>query len=52
MLSCTTITAEYVPIAHRISFTDMGVLYRDHWDDHYRRTAFDIGEWGLARQQG
>ena len=22
--------------------------YRDHCDDHYRRTAFDIGEWGLG----
>lgn len=35
-------------IAHRISFAEMMVPYRDHCDDHYRRTAFDIGEWGLG----
>ena len=36
------------PIAHRISFAEMAVPYRDHCADHYRRTAFDIGEWGLG----
>lgn len=36
------------PIAHRMSFAEMTVPYRDHSDDHYRRTAFDIGEWGLG----
>ncbi len=36
------------PIAHRISFAEMAVPYRDHSADHYRRTAFDIGEWGLG----
>ncbi|KLO32512.1 primary-amine oxidase [Mycobacterium haemophilum] len=36
------------PIAHRMSFAEMVVPYRDHCDDHYRRTAFDIGEWGLG----
>ncbi|CAM4220050.1 Copper methylamine oxidase precursor [Mycobacterium basiliense] len=36
------------PIAHRISFAEMTVPYRDHCADHYRRTAFDIGEWGLG----
>lgn len=35
-------------IAHRMSFAEMVVPYRDHSDDHYRRTAFDIGEWGLG----
>ncbi|WP_336820178.1 primary-amine oxidase [Gordonia sp. MMO-8] len=35
-------------IAHRMSFAEMMVPYRDHCDDHYRRTAFDIGEWGLG----
>ena len=36
------------PIAHRLSFAEMVVPYRDPTDDHYRRTAFDIGEWGLG----
>jgi len=36
------------PIAHRMSFAEMTVPYRDQSDDHYRRTAFDIGEWGLG----
>jgi primary-amine oxidase len=36
------------PIAHRISFAEMVVPYRDPAPDHYRRTAFDIGEWGLG----
>lgn len=36
------------PIAHRMSFAEMMVPYRDHCEDHYRRTAFDIGEWGLG----
>ncbi|KQR96674.1 tyramine oxidase [Williamsia sp. Leaf354] len=35
-------------VAHRMSFAEMMVPYRDHCDDHYRRTAFDIGEWGLG----
>lgn len=35
-------------IAHRLSFAGFAVPYRDHCDDHYRRTAFDIGEWGLG----
>lgn len=35
-------------IAHRMSFAEMVVPYRDHCADHYRRTAFDIGEWGLG----
>ena len=35
-------------IAHRISFAEMIVPYRDSSEDHYRRTAFDIGEWGLG----
>lgn len=36
------------PIAHKMSFAEMMVPYRDHSEDHYRRTAFDIGEWGLG----
>jgi primary-amine oxidase len=36
------------PVAHRLSFAEMIVPYRDATSDHYRRTAFDIGEWGLG----
>jgi primary-amine oxidase len=36
------------PVAHRLSFAEMIVPYRDPSPDHYRRTAFDIGEWGLG----
>jgi primary-amine oxidase len=36
------------PVAHRLSFAEMIVPYRDTSPDHYRRTAFDIGEWGLG----
>jgi primary-amine oxidase len=35
-------------VAYRLSFTEMVVPYRDPSFDHYRRTAFDIGEWGLG----
>ncbi|WP_395311733.1 primary-amine oxidase [Mycobacterium sp. AMU20-3851] len=35
-------------VAHRLSFAEMVVPYRDSSVDHYRRTAFDIGEWGLG----
>ncbi|MBV8218781.1 MAG: primary-amine oxidase [Solirubrobacterales bacterium] len=35
-------------VAHRMSFAEMVVPYRDPSPDHYRRTAFDIGEWGLG----
>jgi primary-amine oxidase len=35
-------------VAHRLSFAEMIVPYRDATSDHYRRTAFDIGEWGLG----
>jgi primary-amine oxidase len=35
-------------VAHRLSFAEMVVPYRDPSVDHYRRTAFDIGEWGLG----
>ncbi|HEX5621388.1 MAG TPA: primary-amine oxidase [Solirubrobacteraceae bacterium] len=35
-------------VAHRMSFAEMVVPYRDPTTDHYRRTAFDIGEWGLG----
>ena len=36
------------PVAHRMSFAEMIVPYRDPSNEHYRRTAFDIGEWGLG----
>jgi primary-amine oxidase len=36
------------PVAHRISVAEMVVPYRDPSPDHYRRTAYDIGEWGLG----
>jgi primary-amine oxidase len=36
------------PVAHRLSFAEMVVPYRDPTDDHKARTAFDIGEWGLG----
>ena len=36
------------PIAHRMSFAEMVVPYRDPTPDHNRRTAFDIGEWGMG----
>jgi primary-amine oxidase len=36
------------PVAHRLWFAEMIVPYRDPTPDHYRRTAFDIGEWGLG----
>ena len=35
-------------VAYRLSFAEMVVPYRDSSYDHYRRTAFDIGEWGLG----
>src|SRR3954451_9846345 len=35
-------------IAYRMSFAELMVTYRDASFDHYRRTAFDIGEWGLG----
>jgi len=36
------------PIAHRLSFSEMVVPYRDPSPDHELRTAYDIGEWGLG----
>lgn len=36
------------PVAYRLSFAEMIVPYRDPTPDHYRRTAYDIGEWGLG----
>jgi primary-amine oxidase len=36
------------PVAHRLSFAEMVVPYRDPTEDHKARTAFDIGEWGLG----
>lgn len=35
-------------VAYRMSFAEMIVPYRDPTPDHYRRTAYDIGEWGLG----
>ncbi len=39
---------EYRDVAYRMSLAEMIVPYRDSSFDHYRRTAFDIGEWGLG----
>jgi primary-amine oxidase len=36
------------PIAHRLSFAEMVVPYRDPTPQHADRTAFDVGEWGLG----
>ena len=36
------------PIAHRLSFAEMVVPYRDPTSEHRNRTAFDVGEWGLG----
>ncbi len=36
------------PVANRVSIAEMVVPYRDPSPDHYRRTAYDIGEWGLG----
>jgi primary-amine oxidase len=35
-------------VADRMSFAEMIVPYRDPGADHLRRTAYDIGEWGLG----
>nr|WP_179483121.1 primary-amine oxidase [Allobranchiibius huperziae] len=35
-------------IADRLSFAEMVVPYRDPTPNHVRRTAYDIGEWGLG----
>jgi primary-amine oxidase len=35
-------------VAYRMSFAEMVVPYRDASFEHYRRTAYDIGEWGLG----
>jgi primary-amine oxidase len=35
-------------VAHRMSFAEMVVPYRDPSPEHFRRTAFDVGEWGLG----
>ncbi|MGI4894303.1 MAG: primary-amine oxidase, partial [Janthinobacterium lividum] len=35
-------------IAYRMSFAEMVVPYRDPSFEHRRRTAYDIGEWGLG----
>jgi primary-amine oxidase len=43
-----TVAYDGRPIAHRMSFAEMVVPYRDPTTDHYRRTAFDVGEWGLG----
>ena len=39
---------ELRPVAHRLSFAEMVVPYRDPSPDHLSRTAFDVGEWGLG----
>ena len=39
---------ELRPVAHRLSFAEMVVPYRDPTAEHLNRTAFDVGEWGLG----
>ena len=39
---------ERVRPANRLPFSEMVVPYREPSVDHFRRTAFDIGEWGLG----
>jgi primary-amine oxidase len=36
-------------IAHRLSFVEMVVPYGDPNDPHYRKNAFDAGEYGLGK---
>ncbi len=36
------------PVAHRLSFAEMVIPYREASFDHAPRTAFDIGEWGIG----
>lgn len=43
-----TLAFDERPIAHRLSLAEMVVPYRDPTPDHLRRTAYDIGEWGLG----
>jgi primary-amine oxidase len=43
-----TVGYEGRPVAHRMSFAEMVVPYRDPSPEHFRRTAFDVGEWGLG----
>jgi primary-amine oxidase len=40
--------AQLRSVAHRLSFAEMVVPYRDPTPQHADRTAFDIGEWGLG----
>ena len=44
----TTIRTGGAVSLYRMSFAEMVVPYRDPTFDHYRRTAYDIGEWGLG----
>jgi primary-amine oxidase len=43
-----TVSYDGRSVAHRLSFAEMVVPYRDPTPDHVRRTAYDIGEWGLG----
>lgn len=43
-----TLAFDERPVAHRLSLAEMVVPYRDPTPDHARRTAYDIGEWGLG----
>ena len=43
-----TVSYQDRSVAHRMSFAEMVVPYRDSSPDHVRRTAYDIGEWGLG----
>jgi primary-amine oxidase len=43
-----TVSHDGREVAHRMSFAEMIVPYRDPSFEHVRRTAYDIGEWGLG----
>ena len=47
-LTLNTVSYDGRDIAHRMSFAEMIVPYRDSTFEHSRRTAYDIGEWGLG----
>ena len=42
----SAVGGERVRPANRLPFSELVVPYRDPSVDHFRSTAFDIGEWG------
>ncbi|UDY24560.1 primary-amine oxidase [Nocardioides sp. Kera G14] len=47
-LTLHQVTYDGRSVADRLSFAEMVVPYRDAGSQHFRRTAYDIGEWGLG----